>query len=127
MKCYAYKLAVTPHVNQDLVNRQETINTNPWKALEKTVRTADEEKVKDCKEDVDTLLVFVRILHIHLRAAMTNLLQAGLYSAVLTAFLIESYKTLQADPTQNLLQQIASQTASYSFSNGHLNATFPSS
>lgn len=31
-----------------------------WAAMAETVRAYDEEKVKDCKEDVDTLLVFVR-------------------------------------------------------------------
>ena len=39
-----------------------TSNTNPWKEIERTVRTVDEEKVKDCTEDVDALLVFVRIV-----------------------------------------------------------------
>lgn len=28
--------------------------------MDKVVRVADEAKVKDCKEDIDTLLVFVR-------------------------------------------------------------------
>lgn len=30
-----------------------------WTAMAHAVRNFDEEKVKDCKEDVDTLLVFV--------------------------------------------------------------------
>lgn len=36
-----------------------------WAAMAKVVRDFDEEKVKDCKEDMDTLLVFVsnRIFH----------------------------------------------------------------
>lgn len=33
-----------------------------WAALDKVIREFDEEKVRDCKEDIDTLLVFVRIL-----------------------------------------------------------------
>ena len=28
--------------------------------MAKTVRDFDEEKIRDCKEDIDTLLVFVR-------------------------------------------------------------------
>lgn len=32
-----------------------------WAAMDKVVRDYDEEKVKDCKEDIDTLLVFVSI------------------------------------------------------------------
>lgn len=30
-----------------------------WHTIAKTVRDVDEEKVKDCREDIDTLLVFV--------------------------------------------------------------------
>lgn len=30
-----------------------------WAAMAKTLREVDEDKVKDCKEDIDTLLVFV--------------------------------------------------------------------
>ncbi|KAJ3532762.1 hypothetical protein NM688_g7377 [Phlebia brevispora] len=83
-----------------------------WASLHKTVRYLDENKVKDCKEDVDTLLVF-----------------AGLYSAVLTAFLIESYQMLQEDPQQTviqLLRQISQQTAGSSGAVSSLNATLPS-
>ncbi|CAL1712638.1 unnamed protein product [Somion occarium] len=53
-----------------------------WKTMDKHVRTLDEEKVEDFKEDIDTLLVF-----------------AGLFSAVTTTLLIESYKLLQPDQT----------------------------
>lgn len=53
-----------------------------------------------------------------------SIFKAGLYSAVLTAFLIESYKNLQTDPAQDYLRQIALQTSSYQFNNGYLNATF---
>ncbi|KAI0790190.1 hypothetical protein BC629DRAFT_1287825, partial [Irpex lacteus] len=77
-----------------------------WTAMAQAVRNFDEEKVKDCKEDVDTLLVF-----------------AGLFSAVLTAFLIESYKNLLDDPTTQILyvlRQLASQTSSYQLENGQL-------
>ena len=34
-----------------------------WAAMANAVREYDEERVKNCKEDIDTLLVFVRILH----------------------------------------------------------------
>lgn len=53
-----------------------------------------------------------------------SIFKAGLYSAVLTAFLIESYKNLQTDPPQDYLRQIALQTSSYQFNNGYTNATF---
>lgn len=77
--------------------RPEEINPGQggWMAVSRTVRQIDEEKVKNCKEDIDTLLVF-----------------AGLYSAVLSAFLIESYRLLILDPQDEmvmLLRTIAAQ------------------
>lgn len=33
--------------------------TTGWSALARTIREIDEEKIRGCKEDVDTLLVFV--------------------------------------------------------------------
>ncbi len=44
---------------------QQMGNTNPWKEIEQTVRRVDEEKVKDCTEDIDALLVFVRPTPVH--------------------------------------------------------------
>ncbi|KAF9260790.1 hypothetical protein L218DRAFT_559930 [Marasmius fiardii PR-910] len=61
----------------------------------KTVESLDQDLVKGYKEDIDTLLVF-----------------AGLFSAVVTAFTIESYQWLQEDPedtTVVLLRQIVQQ------------------
>ncbi|KAI0071368.1 hypothetical protein K474DRAFT_1607045, partial [Panus rudis PR-1116 ss-1] len=52
-----------------------------WDRLRTAFLTEDGNKIKDIKEDIDTLLVF-----------------AGLFSAVLTAFNIESYQQLQTDP-----------------------------
>lgn len=43
----------------------QTSYANPWKDIERTVRTVDEERVKDCTEDIDTLLVFVRMVPIY--------------------------------------------------------------
>lgn len=54
--------------------------------------------------------------------------KAGLFSAVLTAFLIESYSNLLEDPaTQTLaaIRQLVAQTSSYSFEAGMLNSTTP--
>ncbi|KAI0088741.1 hypothetical protein BDY19DRAFT_993586 [Irpex rosettiformis] len=77
-----------------------------WAAMAKDVREFDEEKVRSSKEDVDTLLVF-----------------AGLFSAVLTAFLVASYPNPQPSPMAIMnydLERIAMQTASYNFSDGKL-------
>ena len=42
--------------------RQYVLSGRPtgWAALDTVIRGFDEEKVRDCKEDIDTLLVFVR-------------------------------------------------------------------
>ncbi|GJE90531.1 hypothetical protein PsYK624_066710 [Phanerochaete sordida] len=80
-----------------------------WQTMAKAVRDIDEDKVRDCKEDIDTLLVF-----------------AGLYSAVLSAFNIESYTALQPDPTDRiieLLERIAIQTQSYSITSHTANSS----
>ncbi|KAK1217388.1 hypothetical protein PQX77_019927 [Marasmius sp. AFHP31] len=68
-----------------------------WEVLSNHVRKYDNEMVNGWNEDIDTLLVF-----------------AGLFSAVVTAFTIESYKWLSegpADATVILLTQISSQLA----------------
>ncbi|KAI0088761.1 hypothetical protein BDY19DRAFT_144867 [Irpex rosettiformis] len=81
----------------------------------KDVRDFDVEKVQSCKEDIDTLLVF-----------------AGLFSAVLSAFLVAAYPNLQPAPSDRMiyvLERIATQTSSYNFTDGRLVAvnTLPSS
>ncbi|KAL0566374.1 hypothetical protein V5O48_015642 [Marasmius crinis-equi] len=66
-----------------------------WRIVMKEVIDIDDEQLKGWKEDIDTLLVF-----------------AGLFSAVVTAFTIESYQWLSDDPqdtTVALLTQISQQ------------------
>ncbi|KAI0089669.1 hypothetical protein BDY19DRAFT_889238, partial [Irpex rosettiformis] len=91
--------------------RQYVLSGQPtgWAALDTIIRDFDEEKVRNCKEDIDTLLVF-----------------AGLFSAVLTAFVIESYSTLLEDTAGEsliTLRQIAAQTSSYEMRGAFLNST----
>ncbi|KAI0086870.1 hypothetical protein BDY19DRAFT_335616 [Irpex rosettiformis] len=80
-----------------------------WGAIANALREADEEHIKQYEGDIDTILVFV-----------------GLFSAVMTAFLIASYGSLLQDPTTVqtlLLRQIALQTSSYSSNANFLNST----
>ncbi|KAJ3544658.1 hypothetical protein NM688_g5717 [Phlebia brevispora] len=94
---------------KDTQEDQGLPHVDPWVTIDRTVRGIDEEQVHDCKEDMDTLLVF-----------------AGLFSAVLTSFLVQSYQNLTENPqetTNDLLRQISSQTSSYKFQNGFLNST----
>ncbi|EKM50873.1 uncharacterized protein PHACADRAFT_212798 [Phanerochaete carnosa HHB-10118-sp] len=74
-----------------------------------SVHEIDKDKIENYKDDIDTLLVF-----------------AGLYSAVLSAFVVESYTDLQPDPNTQitfLLERIANQTQSYTITSGTLNST----
>ncbi|KAJ3553755.1 hypothetical protein NM688_g3446 [Phlebia brevispora] len=69
-----------------------------WTACARSMKQHDESMVHGWKEEIDTLLVF-----------------AGLFSAVLTAFTVESYQNLQADPQAQmigLLQTISLQLQS---------------
>ncbi|KAK7017070.1 hypothetical protein VNI00_018710 [Paramarasmius palmivorus] len=63
-----------------------------YEKLQAEVKKYDDGMVAGWKEDIDTLLVF-----------------AGLFSAVVTAFLIESYQWLSEDTTVVLLTQISEQ------------------
>ncbi|KAI3613118.1 hypothetical protein WG66_001439 [Moniliophthora roreri] len=76
-------------------NKKRPTVDESWEVLRKAVARHDDDMVKNYKEDIDTQLVF-----------------AGLFSAVVTAFLIESYQWLSEDPadaTVALLMQISAQ------------------
>ncbi|KAK7677502.1 hypothetical protein QCA50_019508 [Cerrena zonata] len=83
-----------------------------WARLSDVYHKYDEDRIRDTKEDIDTLLVF-----------------AGLFSAVLSAFIIETYPNLQensGDTNTRVLTQISSQLASLSITNNFVNSTKPS-
>ncbi|KAI0786897.1 hypothetical protein C8Q75DRAFT_250642 [Abortiporus biennis] len=82
-----------------------------WSGLSSNLKKYDEDKIKRVNDDMDTLLVF-----------------AGLFSAVVTAFCIEFYKSLQPDPNQTpaaLLLQISRQLASFNANGLTLNSSTP--
>ncbi len=43
-----------------LIQTNAPIQHTGWTSLEKTIHDLDEAKMKDCKDDIDTLLIFVR-------------------------------------------------------------------
>uniref|UniRef100_A0A0W0F5A4 DUF6535 domain-containing protein n=1 Tax=Moniliophthora roreri TaxID=221103 RepID=A0A0W0F5A4_MONRR len=63
------------------VDEKKPTRTESWERMLKEVSRHDEDMVKGWRDDIDTLLVF-----------------AGLFSAVVTAFVIESYQWLVEDP-----------------------------
>ncbi|KAK7043851.1 hypothetical protein VNI00_008016 [Paramarasmius palmivorus] len=101
-------MVLTPSAMQDTTgaNPPETVDPErdnsskmpdvdeSFQKLLNVVGKYDEEMVKGWRDDIDTLLVF-----------------AGLFSAMVTAFLIESYQKLEEDPadkTVTLLEQLVS-------------------
>ena len=50
-----------PESYQDNVRFVLSGQPTGWAAMAQFVKNFDEEKIKDCKEDVDTLLVFVSV------------------------------------------------------------------
>ncbi|KAJ3555572.1 hypothetical protein NM688_g2502 [Phlebia brevispora] len=81
-----------------------------WRQLDEKLREKDEGEVKNCADDIDALLTF-----------------AGLYSAILTAFLVQTYPNLQSNPQQTivwLLEQNSMQASSYMIHAGYINSTF---
>ncbi|KAI0782803.1 hypothetical protein C8Q75DRAFT_702627, partial [Abortiporus biennis] len=67
-----------------------------WATLDGKLKNYDEKMIKDWNEEIDTLLL--------------DSLYAGLFSAVLTAFNIESYRGLNLDSSDKsllVLQQIS--------------------
>ena len=79
-----------------------------WSAIEAYLQKHDSGKVKDYADDIDTLLVFVSYwLQHNIVFIGSSHLQAGLFSAILTAFVVESYTILQPDGTQITNQLLA--------------------
>ncbi|EIW54294.1 uncharacterized protein TRAVEDRAFT_84217, partial [Trametes versicolor FP-101664 SS1] len=84
-----------------------------WSDAAGMVQTYSDEMIERWKEEIDTYLVF-----------------AGLFSAVLTTFNVQSYLLLQPaapDPSIAVLQQISSQLASFSIQPPFVNSTQPPS
>jgi hypothetical protein len=93
---------------------QNNINENPtspdgWSICAQTVQKHDETVVRNWKEEIDTLLVFVRVINIRIPGAdpTDENEQAGLYSAIITAFIIESYQWLSQDPEDTTVKLLA--------------------
>ncbi|RPD64759.1 hypothetical protein L227DRAFT_469268, partial [Lentinus tigrinus ALCF2SS1-6] len=80
-----------------------------WVRSAETVKTYNDELVTRWKEEMDTLLVY-----------------AGLFSAVLTAFNVQSYQLLQPEPTDPslaVLKRISAQLNSFSVNPSFVNST----
>ncbi|RDX49714.1 hypothetical protein OH76DRAFT_1455771 [Lentinus brumalis] len=82
-----------------------------WENTADIVKKSSDEMIERWNKEIDTLLVY-----------------AGLFSAILTAFNVQSYPLLTPappDPVLMALQQISSQLTSFSVTSSFINATHP--
>ncbi|ESK83416.1 hypothetical protein Moror_15601 [Moniliophthora roreri MCA 2997] len=82
--------SLPPASTEEAHEEKKPTRTESWERMLKEVSRHDEDMVKGWRDDIDTLLVF-----------------AGLFSAVVTAFAIESYQWLDEDPTDTTVALLA--------------------
>ena len=77
-----------------------------WSLHLDEAKSHDEARINTLKDDMDGVLIFVRI-HIPVIISTTpssrTVGQAGLFSAALTSFLVDKIQDLQVDPTQQMV------------------------
>ncbi|KAI0258990.1 hypothetical protein BC834DRAFT_790460, partial [Gloeopeniophorella convolvens] len=71
-----------------------------WSLYGKEANSHDEAMIETWKGDMDGILIFVCHFYLAILPGFTTHRRAGLFSAALTAFLIESYKNLKTDPAE---------------------------
>ncbi|KAI0363359.1 hypothetical protein BV20DRAFT_149734 [Pilatotrama ljubarskyi] len=119
-------MAWTPPSYDELVEQRKGLFTaeekeQAWNEVNQIVKTYSDDMVERWNLEIDTYLVYVR-LHsrpLRLMTLMTltgGIQQAGLFSAIVTAFNVQSYLSLQqtADPTLAAILQISLQLSSLS-------------
>ncbi|KAI0792689.1 hypothetical protein C8Q75DRAFT_713864, partial [Abortiporus biennis] len=82
-----------------------------WKNASEILRKYDDKKIKSCKEDIDTLLVIT-----------------GLFTGVLTTFILDRFGSLQEstdDQMLAMLTQISHQLSSFVITGSYTNSTIP--
>ena len=95
-----------------------------WSFYGKEAKSHDQAQIQTLKEDMDGVLIFVRsdFFPITESLVLMHILQAGLFSASLTSFVVDSKQNLQVSPTDQMvyylrqhstiLSQISQQIAS---------------
>lgn len=97
-----------------------------WGVLNDGMKGFESTMLEKWRNELDNLLVFVSSLSLY-RTGYFNHMKAGLFSAVVTAFTIESYKWLQedsGDTSVKLLANISLQLSSFIAASGFVNSTF---
>jgi hypothetical protein len=111
-------------------NHNDDPSNKIWAVYVTEASLHDKDLVERWKSDMDGILIFVRIAIFINNSAIIDRpdLQAGLFSASVTAFIVESYRYLQPDPDNTsliLLTKITQQLAEIS-AGAQVNSTIPS-
>ncbi|KAJ7362980.1 hypothetical protein DFH08DRAFT_328819 [Mycena albidolilacea] len=104
------KVLLKPQISD---HDDEAAGGKMWAVYVAEAEKYDRALVESWKSDMEGMLIFVGV-HLDAKFSYPNCLQAGLFSASVVAFLIESYKTLTPDSGDTavlLLTQISNQLA----------------
>ncbi|KAI0761060.1 hypothetical protein BD413DRAFT_592789 [Trametes elegans] len=114
---HAHNVLPNSRVHAQLLEEQrkslytEEQQAHAWSTAADMVKIYSDELVDRWNKEIDTYLVY-----------------AGLFSAILTAFNVESYKLLEPaepDPILDALERISLQLSSFSLSPQYINSTYP--
>jgi len=84
--------------SENVRNSHSKIDKDPFILLLETLKEKDKARCDAWKDEVQNLLIFVSlVLNMSRSKLISRCLKAGLFSAVVTAFIIESYKGLKQD------------------------------
>jgi len=85
------------------------LDGDPFVVLLESQVKKDKVRCDAWKDEVQNLLIFVSLSVERIPKLTSSCSKAGLFSAVVTAFIIESYKALKQDPAEILLLRILTQ------------------
>ena len=77
-----------------------------WTLYGKEAESHDESQIQNLKEDMDGVLIFVRLPFVILTMDLVTLIRnpkAGLFSAALTAFILDSKQGLGPSPSDQIV------------------------
>ncbi|KAJ2928220.1 hypothetical protein H1R20_g8875, partial [Candolleomyces eurysporus] len=86
-----------PYLHEPPRDHTSAPSSEAWSALVNVGRAHDKDVCSTWKGEIDNLLIFVRVLNLCRPTSKVTITQASLFSAVVTSFIIESYKLLSVD------------------------------
>ena len=117
------------HADGLLVLDTDEEHDDAWHETAKILKTYSDEIVDRWIKEIDTLLVYVCRVSFAVNRSVEQPLQAGLFSAILTAFNVQSYQLLAppppADPVIVALERISAQLSGFSVYPPFINSTQP--